>query len=52
MHKSSAAKKKRRVAMIIATLAVVAGCENTDNWLKRWTDSDKEAARNLPARDQ
>jgi hypothetical protein len=43
MHKSSAAKKKRRVAMIIATLAVVAGCENTDNWLKRWTDSDKEA---------
>lgn len=43
MHKASVVKKKRCVAMIIATLAVVAGCENTDNWLKRWTDSDREA---------
>lgn len=43
MHKSSANKKKRRVAVITATLFVATGCENTDNWLKRWTDSDREA---------
>ena len=29
--------------MLIAMLAVVAGCESTDSWLKKWTDSDKDA---------
>lgn len=43
MHKYSAAKKRQCVAIMIATLAVLAGCESTDNWLKRWTDSDREA---------
>ncbi len=47
MHKSSATKKKRRIATAIAkTMAVLvflAGCETSDNWLKRWTDSDREA---------
>ena len=29
--------------MAFATLAVLAACETSDNWLKRWTDSDREA---------
>ncbi len=43
MHNSIAAIKDRRVAMLIAILAGLYGCESTDNWLKRWTDSDREA---------
>lgn len=29
--------------MMIAVFAVTTGCESTDNWLRKWTDSDKEA---------
>jgi peptidyl-tRNA hydrolase len=29
--------------ILLAVLAVMSGCESTDNWLKKWTDSDKEA---------
>jgi hypothetical protein len=29
--------------MLIAMLVFAAGCESTDSWLKRWTDSDKES---------
>lgn len=43
MHKSPMAKKYRRNAATIAALVALAGCENTDNWLRRWTDSDREA---------
>lgn len=43
MHKSSATIRKRRIATAFAMLAVLAGCETSDNWLKRWTDSDREA---------
>ncbi len=43
MRKSPPATKTRSVAMLIAVVAVMAGCESTDNWLKKWTDSDREA---------
>ena len=43
MRKSPPATKTRSVAMLIAIVAVMAGCESTDNWLKKWTDSDREA---------
>lgn len=33
----------RSTVMMIAVIAVTAGCESTDNWLRKWTDSDKEA---------
>lgn len=29
--------------MFAMCVVVLAGCESTDNWLKRWTDSDREA---------
>ena len=37
------ATRTRRTVMMIAVFAVTAGCESTDNWLRKWTDSDKEA---------
>jgi hypothetical protein len=43
MRKSSPAIKTRGIAMLIAALAVMSGCESSDAWLKKWTDSDKEA---------
>ena len=43
MHEPSPATKIRSIAMLLAVLAVMAGCESTDNWLKKWTDSDKQA---------
>ena len=43
MAESSTATSLRSIAMLSAVLAVTAGCESSDNWLKRWTDSDKEA---------
>ena len=43
MRKPSAATNKRRIAMLVAVLAVLGGCESTDSWLKKWTDSDKES---------
>lgn len=35
--------KTRSIAMLVATLVVMSGCESSDNWLRKWTDSDKEA---------
>ena len=35
--------KTHSVAMLIAMLVVMSGCESSDAWLKKWTDSDKEA---------
>ena len=29
--------------VLLAVLAVMSGCESSDSWLKKWTDSDKEA---------
>lgn len=43
MHRLLSAKKKRRGATTFAMLVILAGCETSDNWLKRWTDSDREA---------
>ncbi len=43
MHDLRAAGRYRSVATTLAALAVLAGCETSDNWLKRWTDSDREA---------
>ncbi len=43
MRKPSPAINKRRIATIVAVLAVMSGCESTDSWLKKWTDSDKES---------
>jgi len=43
MPELSPPTKTHRIAMLTAVLAVLAGCESTDNWLKKWTDSDKEA---------
>ncbi len=33
----------RSTVMMIAVIVVTTSCESTDNWLKKWTDSDKEA---------
>jgi hypothetical protein len=43
MRKPSPVFQIRGIAIVIAVLAVLSGCESTDNWLKKWTDSDKEA---------
>ncbi len=43
MRKSSPAINTRGIAMLLAVFAVMSGCESTDSWLKKWTDSDKEA---------
>ncbi len=33
----------RSTVMTIAVIVVTTSCESTDNWLRKWTDSDKEA---------
>ncbi len=33
----------RSTVMMIAVIVVTTSCESTDNWLRKWTDSDKEA---------
>lgn len=43
MFRSSAVTRTERIAISIAVLAMVSGCEGTNNWLKRITDSDKDA---------
>ncbi|MDX1406304.1 MAG: hypothetical protein R3192_17325 [Woeseiaceae bacterium] len=43
MPRATANKNKRRIAATIVASVTLAGCETSDNWLKRWTDSDREA---------
>ncbi len=43
MHDFRASRCYRGVMTTVAALTVMAGCETSDNWLKRWTDSDREA---------
>lgn len=43
MRKTSPSTGRRSIAMLLALLAVMSGCESSDGWLKKWTDSDKEA---------
>lgn len=37
------ATRTRCTVMMIAVIVVTTSCESTDNWLRKWTDSDKEA---------
>jgi len=37
MPEPSLATRTRRTVMMIAVLAVTAGCESTNSWLKKWT---------------
>ena len=43
MRKFITATRYACTTMLLAVLAVMSGCESSDSWLKKWTDSDKEA---------
>ncbi len=43
MRKFITTTRNACTTMLLAVLAVMSGCESSDSWLKKWTDSDKEA---------
>lgn len=42
MYRPAAISRTQSLVMLIAACAVCSGCQGTSNWLKRWTDSDKD----------
>lgn len=43
MYKSTAGTRTQNIAITVAACLLLAGCQGSTNWLKRLTDSDKDA---------